>query len=489
MDKIFSYIGWTFKYRPVNWNEVIGQNKIIHLIINTIKKNFLSQILLFSGPKGVGKNTCARILANELNFFSKKDSSLNIFNINGIFNHSEEFICKIIKKIRLFPKEGKYNILILNNIHHINKNYFLSIIDNPPPHVLFVFCTEKQTEIINYILHIHSYQIYEFEHISLKKIFFYLKKIAEKEGLKIDNEALFIISKYGNGSIEKAILTLEKLSFFQQENRISSELVMEKLGILQKEEYFKITDYILDGKKSNILIFLDKIFQKKINPISFIDGLINHFRHLFLSKNIETLFLLKCEKKNIKFYIEQSKRLYPSFLIKSLIRLHKIKKEFYNYSADYLLIEINLLQLTKDLDLYFKDKYDSYKKNPNQFKKKIKVLEENWKNFLQKLSERIKPNYLIFLEKIKFSFSKDRILLVVPYELYTCEFYFFIKTYFLKYIRKKLNEKNLEFKIEIKEKNVDDFSVKKENSLFHNNKLVDQLIERLELKISSSILL
>ncbi|WP_185859937.1 DNA polymerase III subunit delta [Blattabacterium cuenoti] len=475
MDKFFSYIVWSIKYRPVKWNEVIGQMDIITILKNSIEKNRLSQFLLFFGPRGVGKNTCARILANELNSFS------NIFEISGFLNHSMESICGTIHKIRSYPKNGKYNILIINDFNFIHQDFFniiFKIIEEPPSHVLFIFCTTEKHKIYPII---SRCQVYEFRHISLRDIFFYLKKIAEKERIEIDNEALFIISKNGNGSLSEALNTFETLTFYDQK-KISRELVMEKLGILDTGYYFKIIDYLLNQKISHVLILLDKIFQSGVSSINFMGGLTKHFRDLLLSKNTETLFLLKLKKKTIRFYIQQSRKICSSFLINALKICRQMEKESILYNNNSrLTIEIYLIQLANCLCTFYNK--DSDESN----EKKVQYLQENWISFIQKFSEKIHPTYLNSLKhEIQFHIYKNKILLVVPSQLETRNFSF-IQTHFVKYFRNKLNNPHLEFKILIKEKDLKNFPIEQYNYLSKKNKCVDKLIEKLNLKILSSI--
>ncbi|WP_185866846.1 DNA polymerase III subunit delta [Blattabacterium cuenoti] len=511
MDKRFPfpYIVWSLKYRPIRWEEVIGQVDVTNILKNSMEKNRLSQILLFFGPRGVGKNTCARILANELDSFS------NVFEISGFLNHSVESLCEKIHKIRLYPKKGKYKILIINDLNFFPQDSFnliLRTLEKPPIHVLFIFCTTEKNKIFSII---SRCQIYEFRHISLRDIFFYLKKIAEKERIEIDNEALFLISKNGNGSLSEALNTFEKLTFYDQK-KISRELVMEKLGILDPGYYFKIIDYLLDQKISKILILLDKIFQSGVSSINFISGLTKHFRDLLLSKNTETLFLLKLKKKTIRFYIQQSRKIHFSFLVNALRICCQMEKESLIYKNSKLTIEIYLIQLAnflfqkkdpEEFPIQKKDpeEFPIQKKDPEEFpiqkkdleefpiqkkdleEKKIQFLQENWIKFIQKFSEKIHPTYLNSLKhEIKFFIYKNKILLVVPSKLENRNF-FFIQTHFIKYFRNKLNNPHLEFKILVKEKNLENLPIEQYNFLSRKNKCVDKLIERLKLKILSSI--
>ncbi|AWU40062.1 AAA family ATPase [Blattabacterium punctulatus] len=482
-NKIFSYkTVLTRKYRPIKWNDIIGQNEVIIILKNAIKNSFLSQILLFFGPKGVGKNTCAKILSNELNSFSE-GGYLNIFEISGFFNHPIEFIFEMIRKIFVYPKKGKYKILIINDIHLFSQeslNLLLKSIEKLPLHVLLIFCCSENNEIIDSIIS-HS-QVYNFKKISLKEIYFFLKKISEKECIQIEKEALFLISQYGNGSISKALYTFDRLTFYEKK-KISKQLVMKKLGILDIDYYFNMIDYLLNEKISKILILLNQIFKNGVSSTTFISGLTNHFRNLLLSKNTDTIFLLKYKNKTIlQSYIKQSKKLSSSFLIKALMICHNMEKESILSKNSRLIIEIYLIQLVNGFYFY---KWNFNRDTSELKNKKIQFLKENWKIFIQKISEKINPIYLNLLKnKIQFQIFESRIILIIPSKLENREF-FLIQAYFIKYLRKKLNNPHLKFKTLTKKLN--NFPKEQYNFLSKKNKYVNKLIEKLNLKFSSSI--
>ncbi|WP_185857365.1 AAA family ATPase [Blattabacterium cuenoti] len=488
MKKNFSVL--SEKYKPLKWNEVIGQKDIIFLLKKTIQENCLSKILFFFGPEGVGKNTCARILSNELNSFSELENTpLNLFEINGLFNNSLEFFDKIISQSRFIPKIGKYNVFIINNIHMFSQyflNFFLRFLEEKHTHVLFIFCGTEERKIPKFIL--SRCQVYEFKSISTKEIFFHLKMIAEKENIKVESEALLILSKHVKGSISKALYLFDKLILYS-EKKISKDFIIQKLGIIDIKYYFKIVDYLLDKKIHKAFILLDQILQEKIDSYDYlIIGLIKHFRNLFLSKNYETISVLKFKKEIIFSYVAQSKKMSYFFLVNALNICFRLKREYERLNQNYrLTIEIYLIQLAylfhnnnKNSSLIEEEE----KKNEKFYKNHeiIQFLQKNWTEFVHKFYGKISPIYLYFLKnEIEFQIEKNKIFFIIPYKLGNHSF-LFIQTHFLKYFKEKLNNLHLEF--EIVKKNSD--TIKQYNLLYQKNQLIETLIERLNLKISSS---
>ncbi|WP_341663690.1 AAA family ATPase, partial [Blattabacterium cuenoti] len=385
MKKVFSVL--SEKYKPIKWNEVIGQKDIILILKKAIQENRLSKVLFFFGPEGVGKNTCARILSNELNSFSELQYySLNRFEINGFLNNSLEHIYKIINQSRFIPKLGKYNTFIINNIHMFSQcflNFFIRFIEEKHPHVLFIVCGTEEKKIPKLIL--SRCQVFEFKKISTKEIFLHLKMISEKENIEVENEALLILSKHVKGSISKAIYLFDRLILYKNsEKKISKEFLIQKLGIIDVKYYFKIVDYLLDKKIHKIFILLDKILQDKVNSYDLIIGLTKHFRNLFLYKNYETISILKLKKEIIFSYISQSKKISYFFLMNALSICLRLKKEYEKFNQSYrLTIEIYIIQLAYLFD---------NKKNENSF-----LIEEEKKNENSFLIEEEKKNENSFL--------------------------------------------------------------------------------------------
>lgn len=488
MNIIFSEnIVLSAKYRPVKWNEIIGQKEITSILKNAIKYNKLSQVIFFLGPDGVGKNTCARILARELNYNSDKLS--NVFEIDGFLNISSDTFHKIINKIYLSPKIGKYNILIIRNIDMFSQNLFnllFNFIEKKHSHILFIFCGEKESNIPTSIR--SHCQIYEFKSLSIKEIFLHLKMISEKENIEVDNEALFILSQHVKGSISKAIYIFDKLIIIHE--KISKDIIIKELGIIDITYYFNIVNYLLDGKIHKTFILLDKIFQLKISYSNFITGLIKHFRNLFLSKNYETLPLLKFKKEVVQSYIKQSKYISDSLIIKSLNLCFHLKEKYKSCKNSKLIIEIYLIKLANFYYHIIKNTNVKKIKENLEFlssdkkEDKISFIQKNWVIFLDKFSEKINSIYLDFLKKeIEFYFENNELFFIVPYEFLNNTNFSLVQSYFIKYFKKKLNCPDLKFKVIKKDSEKD--IIKKYAFLAKKNKFTEKLIEKLNLKISS----
>ncbi|WP_185864504.1 AAA family ATPase [Blattabacterium cuenoti] len=479
------------KYSPLKWDDIVGQKDITSSLKNAIKYNQLSQFLFFVGPDGVGKNTCAKVLANELNNNFDKKCYNNIFEIDCLLNsciYSYNFHEIIIDRILFYPKLEKYNIFIIKNIHVFSQkfiNFLLNFIKGKYTEILFIFCTKKQNNIP---ISIRSYsQIYEFKSLSIKEIFFHIKMISDKENIKVDSETLFLLSQHVNGSISKAIYVFEKLLLLH-EKKISKDLLMKELGIVNITYYFDIVNYLLLGDTHKIFLLLDKIFQEKVNFINFIIGLIEHFRNLFLSKKNETLSLLKLKKEIIQSYIEQSGNISYSLIIKSInMSSYLIEKYQFDKIDDKFIIEIFLIKLanyydnTKNVDKKKIEKnleYCDYDNND-----KISFIKKNWIDFLQKFSDKMNSIYIDFLkEEIQFCIENNDICcFIVPNELKGPNF-LLVQSYFIKYLKNKFNYSQ-KFKVIGKKSEKD--TLKNYAFLSKKNKFTEKLIEKLNLKISS----
>ncbi|WP_185855549.1 hypothetical protein [Blattabacterium cuenoti] len=340
------------KYKPKNFNEIIGQEEVILLLKKITKKNKLSNTLVFIGPKGVGKNICAHLLSNELNYFFSSNVSYNIFEIHDFLNYTLDNILKLISHAKHIPKIGKYYVIIFNNTKLTCKQYFfhlfLKLIHKKYSHILFIFCYTKKNKIPENILSIS--QVYEFKKISIEKIYLHLKMISSKEKINVVNDALYLISEYVNGSISKAIYIFNNilLGYDNKENYIiTKELIMEKLGIISVEYYLKIVDFFLKKNFSEIFLLLNKVFSKNINYFKFIIGLIKHFKFLFLYKNSENISSLRINKEIIKCYVEQSKKISNSVFNEVICLLHNyyLKRKYILKKNPILIIEMCIIQL------------------------------------------------------------------------------------------------------------------------------------------------
>ncbi|WP_185882452.1 hypothetical protein [Blattabacterium cuenoti] len=486
IQKVCSYIRLTKKYEPTTWENIIGQKDIVYILKHAVKKCVLSKILLFIGIKGIGKNTCAKILINEL-------SSSNIvhkFELNGTIKYSINYLNSIINKIYNNVTENK--CLIIQNINDVSTNFIDIIFPmfyNIPLNMLLIICANKINKIVEYIMSSLYCQTYEFNPISIKDNFNHLKNISNKECIEIDNETLLSISKYGNGSLMNSMNQLDKLYFHTiLKHKISKKLILNRLGILDTIYYFKIIDYLLKNKIYEFIMLLDNIIKINISSILFIKGFIKHFRMLLISKYSHLNSLLK-DKNNLKFYIQQSKMLSSLFIIDSLKMFCQIEHKLYDLRIQnvlydnkhyYKLIETKILSFFLKKKNNYYSNHESKNKNYKYFKY---FLEQNWKSFIDKNSNKINPYYLNILKnEIQFYILNNKIVLIKPSIIKEKDF-LVIQKYFTEKLQKKCNNQYFEF--EILTKKLENFSVEEYNMLSKKNDNINQLIDRLKLKIKS----
>ena len=236
-----NFVVSALKYRPDNFNSVIGQSSITKTLENAIKQNQLPQALLFCGPRGVGKTTCARILAKKINENqeSSDDFSFNIFELDAASNNGVDDIRNLIDQVRIPPQTGKYKVYIIDEVHMLSGqafNAFLKTLEEPPFYAIFILATTEKHKVIPTIL--SRCQIYDFKKISTDDIKLYLENIAKSEKIKFDDEALYLIAKKSDGALRDALSIFDRLVNFTEGN-ITKELAYENLSVLDYDIYFK----------------------------------------------------------------------------------------------------------------------------------------------------------------------------------------------------------------------------------------------------------
>lgn len=344
MDYVVSYR----KYIPRDFDEVIGQKNITETLKKAIEKKMLSQSFLFCGPRGVGKTTCAKILARKVNNFSyeEKNSMLNIIELDAASNNSVDDIRNIINQVNFIPQYGKYKVYIIDEVHMLSNsafNAFLKILEDPPSHVIFILATTEKNKILSTI--ISRCQVYDFNRISVKEITNYLIKICKKEGMEFEEDALLLIAEISDGSLRDALSILDKL-ILDSNNRLLSSRVYKKLGLLDIEYCLKITNLILKKEIYNVLLLFDEIIKKGVNINMFITSLSKHFRNLFLSKEIRTIKLIDFSEKRKKEFLIQSKKISKNFIKKALNLCNKTEITYKSNKDLRLALEIALINLT-----------------------------------------------------------------------------------------------------------------------------------------------
>tara|TARA_Y100001970_G_scaffold180736_1_gene219966 strand:- start:8641 stop:10296 length:1656 start_codon:yes stop_codon:yes gene_type:complete len=313
------YIISALKYRPTDFNEIIGQSSITQTLINAINSNQLPQALLFSGPRGVGKTSCARILARKINNQKKEDDiKFNIFELDAASNNSVDDIRNLNEQVRIPPQLGNYKIYIIDEAHMLSTaafNAFLKTLEEPPKHAIFILATTEKNKIIPTIL--SRCQIYDFKTITNIDISLHLKNISKKNNIKFEDEALNIISENADGAMRDALSLYDRLVNLTNGNLTASE-VSNNLSILDTDIYIELTKKILNNDIPLILIYLDEILKKGFSHLDFLNGLSNYFRNLMLSKNSNTLKYINSEKSILNKIINQSKNIKIKSIIKCI---------------------------------------------------------------------------------------------------------------------------------------------------------------------------
>lgn len=338
------------KYRPQEFDTVVGQGHITETLEHAIEENQLAQALLFCGPRGVGKTTCARILARKINerdgSTSEDGFAYNIFELDAASNNSVNDIRELTDQVRFAPQVGKYKIYIIDEVHMLSQaafNAFLKTLEEPPAHAIFILATTEKHKIIPTIL--SRCQIYDFKRITIEDIQIHLQKIAEKEGIQYENDALYLIAQKADGALRDALSIFDRLSTFSQKN-ITLAKAAEVLNVLDYEQYLSIVDLARENKISETLFALNEIIKKGFDPHIFIAGLGSHFRDLMMAQNPQTVSLIEVgEKTKIKF-LDQSKKWNAQQLVDAIEICNHADINYKNSKNPRLTVEIALMQLS-----------------------------------------------------------------------------------------------------------------------------------------------
>lgn len=323
------------KYRPATFNTVVGQSHITNTLKNAIKNNHLAQAFLFCGPRGVGKTTCARILAKTINCTSptadmeacdqcescvsfRNGTSLNIHELDAASNNSVDDIRSLVEQVRFPPPSGKYKIYIIDEVHMLTTsafNAFLKTLEEPPPYAIFILATTEKHKIIPTIL--SRCQIFDFNRIQVEDIAHHLAFISTSEKIESDTEALHVIAQKADGALRDALSIFDQLVSFAG-HHLTYQAVIDNLNILDYDYYFRITDAILNQSMKDILLIFDEILQNGFDGNNCINGLSEHFRNLLVCKDPATVVLLKVSEQVKQRYLEQSKKCSASLLLSAL---------------------------------------------------------------------------------------------------------------------------------------------------------------------------
>lgn len=357
-----SFVVSARKYRPATWDDVIGQEHVVTTLRNAIKNNHLAQSFLFCGPRGVGKTTCARILAKTINCENlqpdgeacdtcescksfRQNASFNIHEIDAASNNSVEDIRSLTDQVRYAPQEGKYKIYIIDEVHMLSAaafNAFLKTLEEPPAYVKFILATTEKHKIIPTIL--SRCQIFDFNRIHVKDMIKQLKKICKSEDVNCEDEAIHLIAQKADGAMRDALSIFDRITTFAGKN-ITGKDVIENLNILDYTYYFKITDALLAEDAASVLLYFDEIISKGFDGDTFLIGLSEHFRNLLVCKDPKTIKLLELSETVIEKYQHQSEIVSASFLLSGLNILNQADVQYRISKNKRLHVELALLKL------------------------------------------------------------------------------------------------------------------------------------------------
>ena len=337
------------KYRPQTFKDVVGQQAITNTLLNAIENNHLAQALLFTGPRGVGKTTCARILAKMINSDGNEkedeDFAFNIFELDAASNNSVDDIRSLTDQVRIPPQVGKYKVYIIDEVHMLSQsafNAFLKTLEEPPKHCIFILATTEKHKIIPTIL--SRCQIFDFKRITVKDAKEYLKYIAEQQGVNAEDDALHIIAQKADGAMRDALSIFDRVVSFSGKE-LTRQAVTENLNVLDYETYFESTDLILSNKIPDLLLQFNNTLSKGFDGHHFISGLASHFRDLLVCKTPETVELLEVGEQTQAKYLEQSKLATQQFLFEAINIANDCDLKYKSSKNQRLLVELCLMQL------------------------------------------------------------------------------------------------------------------------------------------------
>ncbi|CAM3596118.1 DNA polymerase III subunit [Flavobacterium saliperosum S13] len=337
------------KYRPQTFKDVVGQQAITNTLLNAIESNHLAQALLFTGPRGVGKTTCARILARKINQEGYddpyEDFAFNVFELDAASNNSVDDIRNLIDQVRIPPQTGKYKVYIIDEVHMLSQaafNAFLKTLEEPPRHAIFILATTEKHKIIPTIL--SRCQIFDFKRITVKDAKNHLAEVAASQNITFEDDALHIIAQKADGAMRDALSIFDRVVSFCG-NNLTRQAVTENLNVLDFEYYVKVTDLILENKIPELLLAYNDILAKGFDGHHFVSGLASHFRDLLVSKNPATLILLEAGEHAQKLYYDQAQKASQEFLLQGITVANECDLKYKVSQNQRLLVELCLMQL------------------------------------------------------------------------------------------------------------------------------------------------
>lgn len=353
------------KYRPSDFKSVVGQQHITTTLKNAIKNNHLAQAFLFCGPRGVGKTTCARILAKTINCQHRtadfeacntcdsclafnNNASFNVHELDAASNNSVDDIRNLVEQVRYAPQQGLYKVYIIDEVHMLSNaafNAFLKTLEEPPKYAIFILATTEKHKVIPTIL--SRCQIFDFNRIQINDIADHLKHIAEQEKIEAEAEALRLIAIKADGALRDALSMFDLIVTYSSGNRLTYLETISNLHILDYDYYFKVVDSLLAGSISNVLLIFDEILKKGFDGHNFIVGLSEHLRDLVVCKDPATIDLIQVSDSARDRYLTQSQLASVSFLLSALTICNQCDIQYKTSKNQRLHVELALMKMSK----------------------------------------------------------------------------------------------------------------------------------------------
>ena len=390
------YIVSARKYRPMTFDTVVGQSALTTTLKNAVKSGKLAHAYLFCGPRGVGKTTCARIFAKAINCEHPREDgeacnecesctafneqrSFNIFELDAASNNGVEQIKALMEQTRIPPQIGKYKVFIIDEVHMLSSaafNAFLKTLEEPPSHVIFILATTEKHKILPTIL--SRCQIYDFERMTVPNTIKHLAMVAEKEGIKYEEQALAVIAEKADGGMRDALSIFDQAASFCQGD-ITYKKVIENLNVLDSDNYFNLVDLALSNKVSEMMVLLNNILNKGFDGGILVQGLAQHVRNVMMAKDPQTLPLLETSEEQKAKFLAQAQKAPTPFLYKALKIMNDCDVQYRQSSNKRLLVELTLIQVGQITQPEDKD-VPSAGRTPNRLK-----------SLFQKLIAPLKP--------------------------------------------------------------------------------------------------
>jgi DNA polymerase III subunit gamma/tau len=351
------------KYRPQNFSTVVGQSHITTTLKNSIKNNHLAHAFLFCGPRGVGKTTCARILAKTINCENQtKDgeacnvchscvsfdagTSLNIHELDAASNNSVDDIRSLVEQVRFAPQAGKYKVYIVDEVHMLSSsafNAFLKTLEEPPPYAIFILATTEKHKILPTIL--SRCQIFDFKRITNNDTVEHLEEICGKEHIKADKAALHVIAQKSEGCMRDALSILDKIVSFTN-GELTYQNTLEHLNILDEDYYFKMLDFAQQQDLSSGLLMFDEINRKGFEGDLVLNGFAEFLRNLLVSKDAKVAMLLEVAEDFKQKYLQTAQKVEPAYIISALNILNEAEVNYKQARNKRLHVELTIIKLS-----------------------------------------------------------------------------------------------------------------------------------------------